>query len=146
LLLLKLGFPTKLHLHCLHRTRLCGLCHHPPLSNSGNVSGHHLAGSTGSFQDIETTFLPQPACFSAKETYILSKRDLYSKQKRPEEQETGQIPDCSFYLPVSVSQKDSVTRPAAGHPSPASVLSQALRQSNFAILAICPHTLARCVL
>jgi len=40
-----LGFSTKLHLHCLHLTRFCGLCHHPPLSNSGNVSGHHLAGS-----------------------------------------------------------------------------------------------------
>ena len=34
---------TKLHPHCLHLTRLCGLCHHSPLSNSGNVSGHHLA-------------------------------------------------------------------------------------------------------
>ena len=45
LLLLKLGFSTKVHLHCLHLTRLCGICHHPPLSNSGNVSGHHLAGS-----------------------------------------------------------------------------------------------------
>jgi len=45
LLLLKLGFSTKLHLHCLHLTRLCGLCHHPSFSNSGNVSGHHLAGS-----------------------------------------------------------------------------------------------------
>jgi len=45
LLLLKLGFSTKLHLHCLHLTRLCGLCHYPPLSNSGNVSGHYLAGS-----------------------------------------------------------------------------------------------------
>jgi len=44
-LLLNLGFSTKLHLHCLHLTRLCGLCHHPPLSNSGNVSGHHLAVS-----------------------------------------------------------------------------------------------------
>jgi len=40
-----LGFSTKLHLHYLHLTRLCGLCHHPPLLNSGNVSGHHLAGS-----------------------------------------------------------------------------------------------------
>ena len=37
-----------------------------------------------------------------------------------------------------------VTRPAAGHPS--SVLSRAFHQSNFAILAICPHTLAGCVL
>jgi len=43
--LLQLGFSTKLHLNCLHLTRVCGLCHHPPLSNSGNVSGHHLAGS-----------------------------------------------------------------------------------------------------
>ena len=79
LLLLKFGFSTKLHLHCLHLNRLCGLCHHPPLSNSGNVSGHHLAGSL-------------------------------------------------------------VTKPAAGHPS--SVWSRAFHQSNFAILAICPHTLA----
>jgi len=45
LLLSKLGFSTKLNLHCLHLTCLCGLCHHPPLSNSGNVSGQHLAGS-----------------------------------------------------------------------------------------------------
>ena len=37
-----------------------------------------------------------------------------------------------------------VTRPAAGHPS--SVLSRAFYQSNFAILVICPHTLASCVL
>ena len=37
-----------------------------------------------------------------------------------------------------------VTRPAAGHPS--SVLSQAFHQFNFAILAVCPHTLAGCVL
>jgi len=35
-----------------------------------------------------------------------------------------------------------VTRPAAGHPS--SVLSRASHQSNFEILAICPHTLADC--
>ena len=45
LLLLTLGFSTKLHLHCLHLTRVCGLCHHPPFSNPGNVSGQHLAGS-----------------------------------------------------------------------------------------------------
>jgi len=45
LLLLKLGFSTKLPLLCLHLTRSCGLCHHPPLSNSSNVSGYHLAGS-----------------------------------------------------------------------------------------------------
>jgi len=31
-----------------------------------------------------------------------------------------------------------VTRPATGHPS--SLLSPAIHQSNFAILAICPHT------
>ena len=37
-----------------------------------------------------------------------------------------------------------VTRQAARHPS--SVLSRAFYQSNFAILAICPHTLAGCVL
>jgi len=54
LLLLKIGFSTKLHLHCLHLTRVCGLCHHPPLSNSGNVSGHHLAGSnkTGCWSSV----------------------------------------------------------------------------------------------
>jgi len=34
LILLKLGFSTKLHLHCLHLKRVCGLCHHPSLSNS----------------------------------------------------------------------------------------------------------------
>jgi len=45
LLFLKLGFSTKLHLHCLHLPRVCGLCHHPPLSNFGNVSNHYLAGS-----------------------------------------------------------------------------------------------------
>jgi len=33
-----------------------------------------------------------------------------------------------------------VTRTVAGHPL--SVLLQALHQSNIAILAICPHTLA----
>ena len=35
---------------------------------------------TRSFRDIETTFWTQPACFWAKETYILSKRDLKSKK------------------------------------------------------------------
>jgi len=45
LLLLKPGFLTKLHLRCIHFTRVCGLCHRPALSNSGNLSGHHLAGS-----------------------------------------------------------------------------------------------------
>jgi len=45
LLLLKLGFSTKLHLHCLHLPRVCDLCHHPPLSNSDNVSGHHLTSN-----------------------------------------------------------------------------------------------------
>jgi len=29
----------------IYTAYLCGLCHHPPLSNSGNVSGHHLTGS-----------------------------------------------------------------------------------------------------
>jgi len=54
LLHLKLVFSTKLHPHCLHLTRLCGLCHHSPLSNSGNVSGHHLAGSnkTGCWSSV----------------------------------------------------------------------------------------------
>jgi len=45
LVLLRLGFSTKPQRQCLHFTRVCGLCHHPSLSNSGNVSGHHLAGS-----------------------------------------------------------------------------------------------------
>jgi len=39
---------------------------------------------------------------------FLSKRDLYSEHKRPKEQETGQIPDCDFYVPVSMSQNDPV--------------------------------------
>ena len=41
---------------------------------------------------------------------FLSKRDLYSKQKRPKEQETGQISDCDFYVPVSMSQNDLVQK------------------------------------
>jgi len=44
LLLLRLGFSTKPQRQCLQFARVCGLCHHPSLSNSGNVSGHHLAG------------------------------------------------------------------------------------------------------
>ena len=39
---------------------------------------------------------------------FLCKKDLYSKEKRPKQQEIGQIPDCSFYLPVSVSQNEPV--------------------------------------
>jgi len=67
LLLSKLGFSTNLHLHCLHLTRVCGLCHHPPLSNSGNVSGHHLAGSnkTGcwsSFVSFVASFSSVQSC------------------------------------------------------------------------------------
>ena len=42
LLLLRLGFSTKPHRHCLQFTCFCGLCHHP--SNSDNLSGHYLAG------------------------------------------------------------------------------------------------------
>ena len=37
-----------IHIHATHMylmSLMCGLCHYPPLSNSGNVSGHHLAGS-----------------------------------------------------------------------------------------------------
>jgi len=62
-LLLKLGFSTKLHLRCLHLTRVCDLCHHTPLPNSGNVSGHHLAGSnkTGCW----STFVNFVASFSS---------------------------------------------------------------------------------
>ena len=65
LLLPRLGFSTKPHWHCLHFTRVCGLCHQPPLSNSGNVSGHHLAGSNMagcwlsfvSFSSVRPTYL-----------------------------------------------------------------------------------------
>jgi len=81
LLLLKLGFSTKLHLHCLHFPRVCGLCHHLHLQSLATCQA--------------TTWLVE-------------------------------------------------IRPAAGHPSP--VLSQAFHDSNFAILAICPHTLAGRVL
>ena len=63
LLLLKLRFSTKLHLHCLQLTRVCGLCHHPPLSNSGNVSGHHLAGSNKT--DFWSSFVNFVASFSS---------------------------------------------------------------------------------
>ena len=68
LLLLKLGFSTKLHLHCLHLTRLCGLWNHPPLWNSGNVSGHHLAGNnkTGcwsSFVSFVSSFSSVQFCY-----------------------------------------------------------------------------------
>ena len=48
LLLLRLGFfmkPQRLVGQCLHFTHVCGLCQHPSLSNSGNVSSHLLAGS-----------------------------------------------------------------------------------------------------
>jgi len=64
LLLLKLRFSTKLHLHCLHLPRVCGLCHHPPLSNSGNVSGHHLAGSNmiGCFVSFVASFSSVQFC------------------------------------------------------------------------------------
>ena len=44
LLPVKLGFSNSLHLHCLHFTRVCGLCHYSSISNSGNVSGNYLAG------------------------------------------------------------------------------------------------------
>ena len=37
---------------------------------------------------------------------FLSKRDIYSKKKRPQEQETGKFPDCSIYLPDSMSRND----------------------------------------
>jgi len=65
LLLLKLGFSTKLHLHCLHLTCLYGLCHHPPLSNSGNVSGHHLAGSLSNKTGCWSSFVSFVANFSS---------------------------------------------------------------------------------
>jgi len=46
---------------------------------------------------------------------FLSNRDLFSKQKRPKEQATGQIPDYGFYLPVSMSQNDPVHYEASCH-------------------------------
>jgi len=45
LLLLRLGFSMKPPWQCLHFTRICVLCYHPSLSNSGSVSGHHLVGN-----------------------------------------------------------------------------------------------------
>jgi len=45
LLLLRLEFSTKPKQHCPHFNRFRGCCHHPVLSNSGNMSGYHLAGS-----------------------------------------------------------------------------------------------------
>ena len=66
---LRLGFSTKLCLHCpgLHFTRVCGFCHHPSLSNSGNVSGHHLAdsnknGCLSSFVSFVASFLSVHFC------------------------------------------------------------------------------------
>ena len=46
---------------------------------------------------------------------FLSKRDLYSKQKRPEEQKTVQIPDCVFDLPVPISWNDPVVERERKH-------------------------------
>ena len=42
---------------------------------------------------------------------FLCQRELYSKQKRPKGQETGQIPNCSCFLPVSMSWNDPVQTP-----------------------------------
>ena len=58
LLLLRLGFSTKPKQHYLHFTRFRGCCHHPALSNSGNVSGYHLAGSnkTGDWSSFVSFF------------------------------------------------------------------------------------------
>ena len=58
---LRLGFPTKPQRQCLHFTRVCGLGHHPSLSNSVNVSSHHLADSAVASRDTETTEMTQPA-------------------------------------------------------------------------------------
>jgi len=63
LLLLKPGFSNKLHSHCLHFTRVCGLCHYPSLSNSGDMSGHHLAGSNET--DCWSSFVSFVASFSS---------------------------------------------------------------------------------
>ena len=63
LLLLRLGFSTKQQRQCLHFTRVCGLCHHPSLSNSGNVSGHHLAdGFWSSFVRFVASFSSVQIC------------------------------------------------------------------------------------
>jgi len=67
LLLLRLGFSTKPHQQCLHFTRVCGLCQHPSLSNPGNKSGHHLAGSNktrcwSSFVNFVASFLSVQFC------------------------------------------------------------------------------------
>ena len=52
---------TTLHLHCQHFTRVCSLCH-SSLSNSGNVSGHHLAG--GNQTSYWSSFVSFVASFS----------------------------------------------------------------------------------
>jgi len=63
LLLSRLGFSTKPQRQCLHFTRVCGLCHHPSLSNSGNVSGHHLAdGFWSSFVRFVASFSSVQFC------------------------------------------------------------------------------------
>jgi len=66
--LLRLGFSTKPQRQCLHFTRACGLCHHPSFSNSGNVSGHHLASSNktscwSSFVNFVASFSSIQLCY-----------------------------------------------------------------------------------
>jgi len=68
---------------------------------------------------------------------------LTSWQKSPHH--SGfRLPFNSAFRVSSSTERAVVTRPVAGYPS--SVLSQAFHQSNFAILAICPHALAGWVL
>jgi len=56
---------------------LCGLYHHPPLSNSGNVSGHNLAGSNktccwSSFVSFVASFSSVQFCHPCYLSLILS--------------------------------------------------------------------------
>jgi len=48
------------HRDCPYFTRVCGLCQHPSLSNAGNVSGHHLAGSN------------KPGCWPSFISFVVS--------------------------------------------------------------------------
>jgi len=63
MILLKLRFSTKQQSQCLHFTRIVGLYHQPSLSNSGNLSGHHLAG--GNKTSYWSSFVSFDASFSS---------------------------------------------------------------------------------
>jgi len=181
--LLKLGFSTKLHLHCLHLTCVCGLLHHPPLLYSGNVSDHHLAGTARYVEDetrnaelnggrnpewwgdfsqlvkiekiksldisrykVEVRFwldLNAEVSCGTNSNWDFSLIWICSSLKSPHH--SGfRLPFNSAFRVSCSTEQAVVTRPADGHPS--SVLSQDFNESNFAILAICPHTLAGCIL